>query len=219
MPDWLADGDPQLPSITVLLARLVLAAALGFAVAGIYRHTFGRRQSSPALPATLVMLAVLVAFVMLAIGNSAARAFGLVGILSIVRFRSVVEDTRDTAFVVFAVAVGMAVGAGAGLLALVGTPVAGAVAALCAWRDGRRSAPVAGRLTVRLGLGHDPAVLADVLAKHFRAVRLTAAGTAKQGGALEFVYAVTLADPDGLAAAVADLNRQEGVQAAELKAD
>ena len=49
--------------------------------------------------------------------------------------------------------------------------------------------------------------------------KTTAAGTAKQGGALEFVYAVTLADPAGLAAAAADLNRQDGVQGVELKAD
>lgn len=219
MLDWLADGDPQLPTVSVLVGRLVLAATLGFAVATIYRYTFGRRHSSPALPSTLVMLAVLVAFVMLAIGNSAARAFGLVGILSIVRFRSVVEDTRDTAFVIFAVAVGMGVGAGAGILALIGVPVAGAVAALCAWQDSRRTAPVTGRLMVRMGLGHDAASLSGVLAKHFREVRLTAAGTAKGGGALEFVYAVTLIDPTGFATAVAELNRQDGVQAAELKSD
>src|SRR3712207_7408096 len=57
-----------------------------------------------------VLLAVLVALVTLVIGDSTARAFGLVGALSIVRFRTVVEDTRDTAFVIFAVALGMAAG-------------------------------------------------------------------------------------------------------------
>ena len=45
------------------------------------------------------------------IGDNVARAFSLVGALSIVRFRTVVRDTQDTAFVIFAVVVGMAVGA------------------------------------------------------------------------------------------------------------
>ena len=45
------------------------------------------------------------------IGDNVARAFSLVGALSIVRFRTVVRDTQDTAYVIFAVAVGMAVGA------------------------------------------------------------------------------------------------------------
>ena len=49
--------------------------------------------------------------VSMVIGNEIARAFSLVGALSIVRFRTVVEDTRDTAFVIFAVVVGMALGA------------------------------------------------------------------------------------------------------------
>jgi hypothetical protein len=219
MPDWLADGDPKLPTLTALVARLVLAAALGFAVAAVHGLTLGRRKSPPALPATLVLLAVLVAFVMMAIGNSAARAFGLVGILSIVRFRTVVEDTRDTAFVIFAVAVGMGVGAGAGLLALVGVPVVGVVAALTAWRDGRRPPAVACRVTVRLGLGHEPAVIDGVLGKHFREVTPTGAGTAKQGGAVDLHYTAVLLDPAGATAAVADLNRTDGVQAAEVRAD
>ncbi|MDZ4830382.1 MAG: hypothetical protein SGJ09_09330 [Phycisphaerae bacterium] len=44
------------------------------------------------------------------IGSSVARAFSLVGALSLVRFRTVVDDTRDTAFVIFALIVGMAAG-------------------------------------------------------------------------------------------------------------
>jgi hypothetical protein len=62
---------------------------------------------------TLVLLTVLIALVTKVIGNNSARAFSLVGTLALFRFRTVVEDTRDTAFVIFAVVIGMAVGAGA----------------------------------------------------------------------------------------------------------
>ncbi len=219
MPDWLAAADAPLPDLGSLVARLVLAAVLGFVVAAVHARTLGRRPLPPALPATLVLLAVLVAFVTLTIGNSVARAFGLVGALSIVRFRSIVDDTRDTAFVIFAVAVGMAAGAGAGPLALVGVPVVAAVAWLTAWRDGRRAETVTARLTVRIGLGHEPATLSGALGKHFQRVRPTGAATVKQGGALDLTYAVTLTDPAGLAAVVAELNRVDGVQAVEVRAD
>ena len=57
------------------------------------------------------MLAIMIALVTQVVGNNAARAFSLVGALSIVRFRTVVRDIEDTAFVIFAVAIGMAAGA------------------------------------------------------------------------------------------------------------
>ena len=62
------------------------------------------------------------------IGNSVAHTFSLMGALSIVRFRTVVEDTRDTAFVIFSVVVGMAAGAGLILVALIGIPCVGLAA-------------------------------------------------------------------------------------------
>jgi len=55
------------------------------------------------------------------IGDNLARAFGLVGAMSIIRFRAAVKDTRDIAFVFFALAAGMAAGAGSIMLGTVGT--------------------------------------------------------------------------------------------------
>ena len=56
------------------------------------------------------MLTVILALITQVIGGSAARAFTLVGALAIVRFRTRVNDTRDTAYVILAVCVGMAIG-------------------------------------------------------------------------------------------------------------
>src|SRR4051812_45566213 len=111
-----------------MLVRLLLAAIYGGCVAGVFRISYGHRKTDVSvMTTTLVLLSILVAMVSMVIGESVARAFSLVGALSIVRFRTVVEDTRDTAFVIFAVVTGMAVGAGyltvasAGLVA-VGLP-------------------------------------------------------------------------------------------------
>ena len=59
--------------------------------------------------------------VVMVIGNNLARAFALVGAMSIIRFRTVVKDTKDTAFVFFALASGLAAGTSSYLLAAAGT--------------------------------------------------------------------------------------------------
>ena len=114
MPEWLqvADGGHELDT-GVLSVRLALAAFVGLVIAGVFALS-QRRPAREAIPllTTLVLLTMLVAMTTIVIGDSVARAFGLVGALSIVRFRTVVEDTRDTSFVIFAVVAGMALGAG-----------------------------------------------------------------------------------------------------------
>ncbi len=79
-----------------IFTRLAVALLLGFVVAGIYKAT--RKSSGSSFPATLVLLSVLIAMVTQVIGDNVARAFSLVGALSIVRFRTVVRDTQDTAY-------------------------------------------------------------------------------------------------------------------------
>ncbi len=113
MPEFISTAfanDAEL-SVTQALMRLVVALGLGCCVAGIYRLTRGK-DADRRLLATLVLLTLLLSVTTIVIGNNVARAFSIVGALSIVRFRTVVEDTRDTAFVICAVAMGLAVGAG-----------------------------------------------------------------------------------------------------------
>jgi uncharacterized membrane protein YhiD involved in acid resistance len=66
---------------------------------------------------------MVVAIIMLIIGSNIARAFALVGALSIVRFRNAVKDTRDVGYIFFAMAIGMAVGTRFYLLAVIGTVI------------------------------------------------------------------------------------------------
>ncbi len=221
MPEWLhdfvqKDAEVELP---VLAKRLALAFVLGCVAAGIYRLTHGKRGQSAGLGATLVLLAVLIAMVTLVIGNNVARAFSLVGALAIVRFRTVVEDTRDTAFVIFAVAVGMAVGAGFPMVPLVGIPFV----ALAAFLFRPREAALPGdssdfTLIVRLGTGHSPEeVLRETFAKHLERSHLLAAATARQGVAIDLTYRIRLRRPDAVLALAAELNGLEGVQNVELR--
>ena len=84
-------------STDVLFVRLILAFLFGAAIARLYRRTGPRGVSSEALASTLVLLAILIALVTQVIGNSVAKALSLVGALSLVCFRTEVQDTRDTA--------------------------------------------------------------------------------------------------------------------------
>src|SRR5947209_2550324 len=115
MPEWLDAAIPtaaELPA-ALLFGNLGQSAILGVAVAVIYLLTQrkGRREAVPFV-ATLVLLTILIAMVTRVIGDNTARAFSLAGALAIIRFRTVVDDTRDTAFVIAGVVTGMAVGAG-----------------------------------------------------------------------------------------------------------
>jgi uncharacterized membrane protein YhiD involved in acid resistance len=202
--------------------RLLASALLGFVVAGIYCGS-QRRRTFDLLPffTTLVLLTMLVAMTTVVIGDSVARAFGLVGALSIVRFRTVVEDTRDTAFVIFAVVVGMAVGAGHPLVALIGIPIVAATTLVLRFWDQSENALRRGgehRLEVRMGSGYDPEkALEEVLKTHTTTCRLTAAVTARQGTALDVHYSIRLREPDRPLQVVKALNAVEGVQQVELK--
>lgn len=220
MPEWMQgvmSSASPLPAGTMAL-RIVISLALGLVVAGAYRMTHGgRSRDAGTLAATIVLLAGLLAMVSMVIGESVARAFGLVGALSIVRFRTVVEDTRDTAFVIFAVIVGMAVGTGLLAVALVGVPLVSLAAFALSPRRGQPATVYSrSRVTVRLGLGREPGVITGELVKRCRSVRLTGARTVRQGSSAEVVYECEL-DEGKAAAIVLDLNAIEGVQEVEVE--
>ena len=86
----------------------IVAIGLGMVLALTYRYTHKGLSYSQSFTQTILLVALIVSIVMMTIGSNVARAFALVGALSIIRFRTVVKDTRDTAFVFAALAVGMA---------------------------------------------------------------------------------------------------------------
>ena len=222
MPEWLRAAASTSVEITlgVIGFRLAVAALLGVIVAAVYLGS-QRRAAGDVFPLlmTLVLLSILVAMTTLVIGDNVARAFGLVGALSIVRFRTVVDDTRDTSFVIFAVVVGMAAGAGYLAVCSIGVPLV-AFMALTMNAVGRRfPSPTAETLLeVRIGSGFDPdPLLTDVFRRYLMSYRLTAATTARQGIALDLHYAVRLTQPDTPLALLKELMQLEGVQNVELK--
>jgi len=104
-----------------MIVNIVLAIALGFLIANTYKQTHKGLSYSQSFTHTILFVTVIVAIVMMVIGGSLARAFALVGALSIIRFRTVIKDTKDTSFVFAALAVGMACGTSNYFLAVIAT--------------------------------------------------------------------------------------------------
>src|SRR5436190_8042328 len=106
--------------LTASLLRLPLAALLGTVLALRPRRN-GTPERQPAVVQTQIILAVVGSLIMLVVGASLARAFGIVGAANLIRYRSKIDDPKDAVVMLCALAVGLASGVGLYLLATVST--------------------------------------------------------------------------------------------------
>ncbi len=222
MMDFLKQAAGEGSSIqpAMLAIRLGAAFAMGFLAAGVYGVACrrGLRRAEPSFLATLVLLSLLIALVTLVIGDNVARAFSLVGTLAIVRFRTVVEDTRDTAFVIYAVACGMCAGSGYYLGPLACAPLVLAATWLFSGRKKAGGASPPGRLVLRLSSAMDvEGAFRKALDQHLPGHQLLGLATARGGSAWDATYAVEIPPPERVYVLVKILSAIEGVQEVEVK--
>ncbi len=207
-------GEPgalvAIPATEILL-HLCCSFLLAQATAWVYVGTHHGVSYSRSFVQGLVLLNLVVTMVMLAIGNNLAGAIGLFGALALIRFRTPIKDTRDTAFLFIAVGIGIAVGSRNLLLALVGTAFALAVASYLAWaRFGER---IHSNAVLRLSmpaLAEQEGMLRKTLQHYcrtFALMHLREAGAPQQ---LEFAYRVELDDPTHSSGLVQDLEAIPG---------
>lgn len=114
MSGYLSNLIQQIEALNMygIIIRLVVAAALGFVIYLSYFLSHSGTVYSVRFNVSLVVLTILTALVMTAIGNNVALSLGMVGALSIVRFRTAIKDSRDTIYIFWAVVVGLACGVG-----------------------------------------------------------------------------------------------------------
>jgi len=216
LPDFLTNafsGDAHLNWLDALI-RQVSALILGVVVSLVYRWARKGNGESQSIPTTLILLTLLIAAISAVIGDNVARAFSLVGALSIVRFRTVVEDTRDTAFVILAVGVGMAVGSGYLIIALLMIPLA---AIGTAFYRGSRSNGERYRFTIRAGLAVRPETIEASLSQCVSDVRPIGLSTTRQGAVVEYRYEARLISVMDARQVMDRLLEMEGVVAVEIE--
>lgn len=225
MPDWLTNvTDTQVdPSLQVLLTRLILAWLCGCVVAWI-----ARRNQAPGtndtLTLTLILMSILIAMVTQIIGDNVARAFSLVGALSIVRFRTAMSETRDVAFVLAAVVVGMAVGAGQYWVSGLGLVVVGLATQINrssshpnltkTTEPGKKAATW--RLNLQVGLSATDGWESEI-ERFTQSHQLVSAETSRRGSALELAYHLVLLPDSNVIDLVAALNTLPIVESVATK--
>lgn len=176
-------------------AALFLSFVLCLIIAYFYRQTHRGLSYSVSFVHAMIIMGVTVSIIMLVIGSNIARAFTLVGALSIIRFRNAVKDSRDVAFIFLTMAVGMAVGTGFYLTALIFTiSICFMVFVLSRFEIGATtSREVLLKLHAPGGLDYQTA-FNDVFFRHLREHALLSVETVNGAGAgtnaLELIYSV-----------------------------
>ncbi|MCB2378239.1 DUF4956 domain-containing protein [Hymenobacter sp. BT635] len=132
MPPVLPDVFNFSITLREVLGNTVWATLCGGIIAGFYVLAFRHGGYSLNLIKSIVMLTIITAFVMMVVGDNLAQAFSIVGILSIIRFRTSPKDAQGFMYLFFALAIGLACGKGLHLVAVVGCLLIGLVTTLMA---------------------------------------------------------------------------------------
>lgn len=204
-----------------VLETLLVSCALGLVVAALYRFSSRDRGGAAGLAGMLITLTMLITMVTMAIKGSTAAAFALFGTLAIVRFRTPVRDVRDTGFVIYAVVVGLAVGAFNYPVALMGAGVIGLVnVAMSMKRPFKLNSSEAldpgaqdvCRLTIRTSsLEYDEEAIRAVISGFSPSHQLVAVRSNRAGDSMRLSWDAKLADREAASAMIKELAGTPGV--------
>jgi len=216
-PAWLSSGMGQDLTPEGVVLGLVLAFVLGQALAWVYYATHSGLSYSKSFLQSLVLLTVVVAMVMSAIGDNLVMALGLMGALAMIRFRNMIKDTRDIAFISSALVIGMCCGAQRFFISIVGTATLGLIALYLAWVDFGAHQPNNGFLRFRLDDTLAPEhPLNAILARYCHHATMVSMQGGGQGMPAEYAYQLYLFDADQNQEMIAAIEALPGVSQLSL---
>ena len=204
-------------SATDITLSMLLSLVLTSIIAKVYQVTHRGSSYTQSYVHTLIMMGMLVSLVMLVVGSNLARAFSLVGALSIVRFRNAVKETRDVGFIFFAMAVGMATGTRFYVLAGVATAVICLAMVILTRFDLYRH--TANSQILKVQVPSDVAFeshLDTLLVSYTDESSLVAADTIRGGALIEVTYTVRLKKGVAISDLVRDVQAVAGTQSVSV---
>lgn len=167
-----------------LLLNMLVGFAVGVMIFATYRLTYTGVAYSKKFNVSLVAMALITTMIMSVISNNIALSLGMVGALSIVRFRTAIKDPRDTTYIYWAIAVGICCGVGYYMFAAVGSLVVGLLLILMGQIHGDGKYII----VVRSDVMSETAV-ESILYNNLPRIRLRAKNIAQ--GSVEFIYEVS----------------------------
>ena len=176
-----------------VIFTLTLSFLLSMIICSVYKATHQNVSYSQSFVQTLVVVCMVIGVIMLIVGSNIARAFALVGALSVVRFRNALKETRDVGFIFLVMAVGMATGTRFHVLAVAATVAICAVIILL--NRFNAFASDVHRQVVKVEVppeGDFDALVEDVLVKMTKGFELVSTETIRSGALLELFYTVEM---------------------------
>lgn len=198
-------------SLIISLISLLLAFVLGQMAAWSYIYTHQGLSYSRAFVQSIVLLTMIVCMAMMVIGSNIVIAFGLIGALSVIRFRNILKDTRDTAFIFFALIMGMATGTGNYHLAVLGSITFCSVLLYLHWTGfgSRHTSDGFLRFQTKVGeTGLRP--INDLLNRYCRSSQLISQRFQESGGG-EIAFRLVMRDPSRGDEMVDELQSLDGI--------
>ena len=196
-------------SVLDMALALVLAFGVGLFIFFIYKKTYASVMYSSSFGVTLIALTMITTLVILAVTSNVVLSLGMVGALSIVRFRTAIKEPMDIAFLFWSIAVGIVLAAGMIPLAVIGSVVIGLILLLFANRKDSSNPYI---VVLSCDGSESEAAATDFLKQNTK--RCTVKSKTARRGVVELNVEVRLNDADtGFINALSDL---AGVQSAVL---
>ena len=178
-------------SITDMALALVLSFCLGLFIFFVYKKTYAGVMFSQAFGGTLIAMTMITTMVILAVTSNVVLSLGMVGALSIVRFRTAIKEPMDIAFLFWAIAGGIVLAAGMIPLAIVGSIIIGVIMILFCNRKSSQKPFIA---VVSCDNGDTEKKVAEYLKQN--ADKVTVKSKSAQKDSIELTYEVTLKNND-----------------------
>lgn len=228
----LLNYDPNTPSFYVILITALFAFILSSLIAITYEYTTKSIHKRAHFLQSLALIGITASVVMQAIGDSVARGLGMLGALSIIRFRTVLNDPRNITFMFASLAAGIAAGVLGYSIALTGTLVFCLAAIILRFSPLHHDNELIGELRIQVPKGDEArAIIENVFKKHCRNFELQQMRslnprkikTIDEEGLeveeiisrqhlQEFNYLIRMKKPNALTLFTHDLNQLEGLE-------
>jgi len=176
-----------------IAGAMALSFGLNLAIGWLYRRTYSGTRYSQDFVQTLVIIGMVTSILIMVVSDNGAIAFGMFAAFSVIRFRRTLGQSRDLAFVFFAMAIGMVVGAGHYRMAVIITLVVGAAILLLSFTNAFAPHRASHQLTLRLNNDRDfEDLMAPILEAYADFFELQRVSSVQAGMMTELRYGVEL---------------------------